>query len=205
MSENPKIKKILLVFFVFALLLSAFYALDFKISQSETHVNSGLSAYSSGSPELNSSGRIYLYTEGEDALSVNLKEKLKEDLEAEGMEVIAINSIEEKYGSQALLVNVSRDKWLYTPVYASSNLNLAFFYTSTGEDTKYFEQFKNGNESVIFVNDGSGKGKMLMDGKIVVQDSTKGIISLKAYRKHLAEEAAGKTVEQLLQHINKLP
>ena len=45
-----------------------------------------------------------------------------------------------------------------------------------------------------------------VDGwKIVVQDSTKGIISLKAYRKHLAEEAAGKTVEQLLQHINKLP
>ena len=102
-------------------------------------------------------------------------------------------------------MNVSRDKWLYTPFYASSNLNLAFFYTSTGEDTKYFEQFKNGNESVIFVNDGSGKGKMLMDGEIVVQDSTKGIISLKAYRKHLAEEAAGKTEEQLLQHINKHP
>ncbi|AKB76944.1 hypothetical protein MSHOH_0461 [Methanosarcina horonobensis HB-1 = JCM 15518] len=205
MSENPKTKKVLLTLLVFAFVLSSFYILDFKASQSETQANSGVSAYSSGSPEINFSGRIHLYIEGDDALTVHLKEKLEENLRAAGMEVIIVDTIEEKYDSQALLVNISRNNWLYTPVYASSNLNLVFFYTSTGKDTKYFEQFKNGNKTVVFVNDSSVNGQKLMDGEIKLQDSTKGLISLKAYKKHLASEAAKEVVDMLEQNVRNLP
>lgn len=67
MSENPATKKILLVMLVFAVLLSSFYILDFKVSQSDTQANSVVSSYSSGNPELDSSERIFLYIEGDSA------------------------------------------------------------------------------------------------------------------------------------------
>ncbi|MPM61813.1 hypothetical protein SDC9_108676 [bioreactor metagenome] len=105
--------------------------------------------------------------------------------------------MDKKYDSQALLVNISTDNWLYTPVYASSNLNLIFFYTSTGKDTKYFEHFKEGNKSVFFVNGSSTQGEKLIDGEIKLEDSTRGLVSLKAYKKHLTTEASGKVVEQI--------
>lgn len=128
---------------------------------------------------------------------MELKEKLRNDLELTGAEVIPVNKIDGNCDSQALLVNISRDNWLYTPVYASSNLNIVFFYTSTGKDTKYFERFKEGNKSVVFINDSSMKGEKLMDGEIKMQDSTRGLVSSKAYKKHLATEASREIVKQL--------
>lgn len=127
MSENPKTKKSTLD--PACLCICPFFLL-YPGLQSVTERDSGkfgVSAYSSGSPEINFSGRIHLYIEGDDALTVHLKEKLEENLRAAGMEVIIVDTIEEKYDSQALLVNISRNNWLYTPVYASSNLNLVFF------------------------------------------------------------------------------
>lgn len=203
MSETPAAKKIFLVILVFAVILSSFYILDFKVSQSDTQANSVVSSYSSGNPEFDFSDRIFLYVEGDNALIVDLKEKLRKDLEAAGAEVVTVNKVDKKYGSQALLVNISRDNWLYTPVHASSNLNLVFFYTSTGKDTKYFEQFKDGNRSVFFVNDSSTQGEKLMDGEIKLQDSTKGLVSLKAYKKHLVTEASGEIVKQLQAHLQQ--
>lgn len=197
MFENPVKKKIFLIILVFAIILSSFYILDFKAAWGETQANSVVSSYSSGNPEPDFSDRIFLYVEGDDSLTVDLKSKLRKDLEAAGAEVVTVNKVDKKYDSQVLLVNISRDKWLYAPVYASSNLNLVFFYTSTGEDTKYFEQFKEGNKSIVFMNDGSTQGKKLIDGEIKLQDSTRGLVSLKAYKKYLATEASGEIVKQL--------
>lgn len=182
---------------VFSVILSSFYMLDFKASRSNTQANSVVSSYSSGNPEFDFSDQIFLYVEGDDSLTVDLKEKLTKELEAAGTEVIIVNKVDKNYDSQILLVNISKDNWLYTPVYASSNMNLIFFYTSTGKDTKYFEQFKEGNKNVFFVNGSSMQGEKLMDGEIKLQDSTLGLVSLKAYKKHLTTEASGEVVEQI--------
>lgn len=205
MTENTGTKKILLSGLILAFVLSSFYLLDFKAAQSETQTNSRVSAYSSGDPRIDFSGKVYLYVEGEDSISKSLRKNLEAEMEKAGMEVSVAGTVEEKYDSQALFVNVSKPDWLYTPVYASSDLKILFFYTSTGEDTKYFEQFKEGNVTVVFENTGSGEGKKLISGDMDLQDSTKGLVSLKAYRKHLAEEAARKTVEQLQQQISLSP
>lgn len=205
MAENAAMKKIRLSVLILAVALSSFYFLDFKAAHSETRANSRASAYSSGDPQIDFPSRIYLYVEGDDSISKSPGESLGDELEKAGVEVSVADDVEEKYDSQALLVNVSKQDGLYTPVYASSDLNILFFYTSTGEDTKYFEQFKEGNVTVAFVNTGSPEGEKLVRGDLELQDSTKGIISQKAYRKHLAEEAARKTVEQLQQQISVLP
>lgn len=205
MAENTAAKKILLSVLILVVALSSFYVLDFKAARSETRANSVVSAYSTGNPQIDFPGRIYLYVEGEDSISKSLRESLESKLEKADMKVSVTDAVEEKYDSQILLVNVSKHDGLYTPVYASSDLNILFFYTSTGEDTKYFEQFKEGNVTVAFVNTGFREGEKLIRGDMELQDSTKGIVSLKAYRKHLAEEAAKKTVEQLQQQISVLP
>jgi len=205
MAENTGTKKILLSALILAVVLSSFYVLDFRVAQSETQTNSRVSAYSSGDPRIDFPGRIYLYVEGDDSISKSLRESLEEELEKAGMEVSVAGAVEEKYDSQALLVNVSKPEGLYTPVYASSDLKILFFYTSTGEDTKYFDQLKEGNVTVVFENTGSEEGEKLISGDMDLQDSTKGLVSLKAYRKHLAEEAARKTVEQLQQQISLSP
>lgn len=127
MFENPAIKKIFLFMLVFSVILSSFYILDFKVSQSDTQANSVVSSYSSGNPQFNLSDQIFLYVEGDGALKTDLREKLTKDLEAAGSEVVIVNKVDKKYDSQALLVNISKDNWLYTPVYASSTPNLVFF------------------------------------------------------------------------------
>lgn len=201
MAENTGTKKILLFGLALAVIISSFYILDFKVAQSKTQTNSRVGAYSSEDPMIDFPSRIYLYVEGNDSISKYLCESLEAELEKAGMEVSVAGAVEEKYDSQALFVNVSRDGF-YTPVYASSDLNVLFFYTSTGAGTKYFEQFKEGNVSVIFENTGSGEGEKFVHGDM---EPTKGLVSLKAYRKHLAEEAARKTVEQLQQQISLSP
>jgi hypothetical protein len=204
MVEYIATRKILLFGLLLAVVLSSFYILDFKAAQSETQTNSRVNAYSSGNPIIDFPGRIYLYVEGDDSISEFCRESLEFELKKAGMEVVVADDVDEKYDSQALLVNVS-EKGLYTPVYASSDLNILFFYTSTGEDIKYFEQFKEGNVTVVFENPGSGEGEKMIRGDLELQDSTKGVLSLKAYRKHLSEEAARKTVEQFQQQISISP
>jgi hypothetical protein len=201
MGEDANTKKILLAALILAIVLSSFFVLDFKAAKSETRANSRIAAYSTGEPQIDFPGRIYLYVEGNDVLSGFLREKIRAELEKVGMDVEDAESFEEMYDSQTLLVNVRKSEGLYTPVYASSSLEIMYFYSSTGEDTIYFEKFKEGNVTVRFVNTGSGGGEKLADGELELQDSTKGIVSRKAYRKHLAEEAAKNIVDQLQQQI----
>lgn len=203
MSKNPETKKIFMVLLVFAAILSSFYLLDFKAARSETQANSLVSTYSLGNPESGFPNRIFLYTEGDSALAANLKEKLRRDLDEAGAEVIIVDSMEEKYSSQALLVNISRGNLLYTPFYASSNLNIMFFYTSTGQGTKYFEQFKKGNKTIVFENNGSIQGEKLIAGEIKLHDSTHGPVSLKAYRKHLASGVSEEVLKQLKMQLQQ--
>ncbi|AKB23924.1 hypothetical protein MSMTP_0455 [Methanosarcina sp. MTP4] len=205
MGEDANTKKILLAVLILAVVLSSFFVLDFKAAKSETRANSRIAAYSTGEPQIDFPGRIYLYVEGDEALSGFVREKIRAELEKAGMDVEDSESFEEKYDSQALLVNVRESEGMYTPIYASSNLEIMYFYTSTGEDTIYFEKFKEGNVTVRFVNTGSQEGEKMADGKLELQDSTKGIVSRKAYRKHLAEEAAKNVVDQLQNQIRDIP
>lgn len=205
MIENAVTKKIFFAALALTIVISSFYILDFKVARSETLIDSAVSAYSTGDPLIHFPGKVYLYVEGDDSVSKTLREKLAAELEKAGGHVSIAEAFEEKYDSQALLVNISKHKGLYTPFYASSDIAILFFYTSTGEDTKYFEQFKEGNITVIFKNTGSRNGEKLIRGDLELRDSTKGLISQKAYREHLASESAKEIVSRLEQNIRKSP
>jgi len=201
MAKNAVTKRTFFAVIAFAFVLSSFYVLDFKAAQSETQTNSVVSTYSTGDPQIDFPGKVYLYVEGDDFISKSLRENLGTELEKAGMNVLIVDAVEERYDSQALLVNVSKHEGLYTPVYASSNLNILFFYTTTGKDTKYFVQFKEGNITVFFENTGSREGEKLIRGDMELRDSTKGLISEKAYRKYLAAGAAKEITSKLEQNV----
>jgi hypothetical protein len=205
MAKNAITNRIFFPVLALTVVLSSFYILDFKAAQSETQSNSVVSTYSTGDPQIDFPGEVYLYVEGDDSISISLKENLGAELEKTGMDVSIANTFEEKYDSQALLVSVNKYGGFYTPAYASSNLNILFFYTTTGKDTKYFEQFKEGDITVVFENTGSQEGEKLIRGDMELQDSTKGLISQKAYQKYLASEAAKEIVGRLKLNVRNLP
>lgn len=72
MAKNAAMKRIFFAVIVFAVVLSSFYILDFKVARSETLTNSTISAYSTGDPQIDSPGRFYLYVEGDDSISKSL-------------------------------------------------------------------------------------------------------------------------------------
>lgn len=205
MAKNAITKRIFFLVLALTVVLSSFYILDFKAAQSETQSNSVVSTYSTGDPQIDFPGKVYLYVGGDDFVSKTLKEHLGTELEKAGMDVSIADIFEEEYDSQALLVSINKYEGLYTPAYASSNLNILFFYTTTGKDTKYFEQFKEGNITVVFENTGSQEGEKLIRGDMELQDSTKGLISQKAYQKHLASKAAKEIVRKLKLSVRNLP
>jgi len=126
------------------------------------------------------------------------------ELEKAGMEVSIADEIKNKYNSQALLVNISKRAWAYTPVYAFSNLNILFFYTSTGGDVKYFDQFKEGSVTVTFVNRSFRGGEKLISGNVELKYSTKGLISQKAYIDYITAQAAKEITTRLEQNTQDL-
>lgn len=211
MVKGSMMKKTLPILLILAVVLSSFLYLNFKAAKSETRANFNAATYSYYSTEgfqIDSPDRIYLYVEGDPSLSGVIRDNIRTELEMAGMDVEEAETFEEKYDFQALLVNVSEPEGLYTPVYASSNLEIMYFYTSTGKNTHYFEKFKEeekGSFVVNIVNESFRGGEILVDGDLKLEDSTKGLVSRKAYRKHLAKEAAKNLVNQLQPHLRSTP
>ncbi len=204
MKEIIVNRRLFLAVIILTIIFSSFYILDFKAAKSETKANSMVSSYSTGNPQIDFPGRICLHIEGNDYFSKSLRKNLDTELEKAGMEVSITDEVKNKYNSQALLINISKRDGVYTPVYAFSNLNIFFFYTSTGGDVKYFDQFKEGSVTVTFVNSSSREGEKLISGNVELKDSTKGLISQKAYIDYVTAQAAKEITTRLEQNTQEL-
>jgi hypothetical protein len=78
----------------------------------------------------------------------------------------------------------------YNPFYPSARVETIFYYSPSG-NTSNFEDYKDGWP---LFSRGSG---MYLAGRLELTDATKGIISIKAYRKYLAEEIVKNIIQQL--------
>ena len=96
MGEDANTKKILLAGLILAVVLSSFFVLDLKAAKSETQANSQAAAYSVGKPEIDFPGKVYLYVEGDEALSGYIQEKTRDELEKAGAEVENAETFKEK-------------------------------------------------------------------------------------------------------------
>jgi hypothetical protein len=182
----------ILVFVIVVCSASAFLFLDFKVATSETVVNSEVGTYRSGQLEIKLASELHVFVEGEGGLTEELKSTLTEKLRGRGVEVLMSESLKEKYGRQALLVALLDEEVSYNPLYTASALEVLFFYSSDG-NTTYFDAFKSGEQVTVEI----GLGNLLMKGTLTLADTTRGVISLKAYHRHLAEEAVENIIQRL--------
>lgn len=175
----------LLLFSIVIVSLVSIIFLDFRAATSETNIASQVSTASSKKAEIDLTGELYFFVEEDDRLSEVLKSRLEETLQENGIEIHEIEKLENKYDGKVLMVAILEQDVSYNPFFPSANLNVLFSYSSNG-NTSYFEAQKRGDSPVFIME----HNELFIEGQQQLTDDTRGIISLKAYQNHLADEVA---------------
>ncbi|MBC2699866.1 MAG: hypothetical protein HF976_00345 [ANME-2 cluster archaeon] len=176
--------------------------LDFKAATSDTKIDSQVitawwsapsdtkvdsqDGIASNKAEIDLTGELYFFVEEDDGLSEVLKSRLEETLHENGIEIHKIEKLENKYDGKVLMVAILKQDVSYNPFFPSANLNVLFSYSSNG-NTSYFEAQKRGSSPVFIIREHKG---LFIEGQQQLTDDSRGIISLRAYQNHLADEVA---------------
>lgn len=99
-----------------------------------------------------------------------------------------------------LLVEITNPKVLWTPLYGTATFDVKYVYATDTTDPKLLHGTDDHFESDAVPE----KFQLRARGTISVSDTTKGLITLPAYRKHLAEGAAKTIVEGIVKALNDL-
>lgn len=191
---------------VVAMLMGAFWWLDFRAATSESRAGREISAFRSGPPSAGQTGRpssgtgvrpkldlvICVFGQGDlGALREALLRQLHDSPIIGDIEVVA--ALPERSDGPVLGVEVGSERVLWTPIYATARLEVAVVYSSNGDLSWH------GQRPVIMTGD--GRPIVWMDGSLEVEDATRGVTSRRAYQKHLGEQVArevSKTLDETL-------
>ena len=194
--KRSKTLSVLFFTIIIASIISAFLFLDFRAATSETKTESYVYNASAEAPsghlKVDLSSGPYVYVVVDDDLTQELRHSLINKLREKWNGILEADSLERNYDRQVLIVALRDREISYNPFYPSASVETIFFYSSSGNITN-FKDFKDGKSFVSYFE----KSGMELDGRSELRDTTKGIISLKAYRKHLAEEITKNIVQQL--------
>ena len=201
MSKRTTILILVLVLIVVAIVSTAFVSLDFNFdaSTAETTGDIQTASYVKGEAGINLTNGFYVFVvsaDGEDGLVKELNKTLIFMLDKHGAEYVGggifqDKELKDRYDAQVIIVDLSDRKVSYTPFYSSANLTAFSFYSSNGNVSWRSKEYP-----VTFVMPESEEG-LWMRSKISRVDRTEGIISLKAYKRHLAEEIAKAVINEL--------
>ncbi|MDW7732110.1 MAG: hypothetical protein SCH66_06740 [Methanolobus sp.] len=197
MMRSYSYKRIaVLILILFSALIFTF--LDIGLSSSESSANSNIGSYSSGTVPDSFPKVISIFVERGGMYNEKLSGEMIRALEDEGFDVTASTELQAEYPAQALFVSVNDEDVFYTPVYADSQLDVMFVYSSSGS-SEYFEKFRDSDDTVplIFTSDGSRSYKLLMQGSIELQDITRGLFSGRYYERHIRETVAEEVVKNV--------
>lgn len=203
MMRSYSYKRIaLLVLILLSVLIFTF--MDIGLSSSENAANSNIGSYSSGTVPDSFSRVIFIFAEREGMYDEKLSREIIRALEDEGFDVTASTELQAEYPAQALFVSVNEEDVFYTPVYADSQLNAMFVYSSSGS-SEYFEKFRDSDDTipVIFTSDDSRTYRLLMQGTIGLQDTTRGLFSGRYYERHIRETVAEEVVRNVQSQLKQ--
>ena len=211
MSKRTTILILVLVLILVAIVSAAFLFLDFNfnfnVSTAETTGDIQAASFVKGEAGINLTNGFYVFivsADGEDGLVTELNKTLISMLDKHGAECVGggifqDKELKDRYDAQVIIVDLSDRKVSYTPFYATANLTAFSFYSSNGNVS-----WRTKEDPVVMIMAESEEG-LWMRSKINKIDSTRGIISLKAYEKHLAEEIAKAVVNELDMYKNVKP
>jgi len=179
------------------LLLLAFNFLTFRLSRSNTEVNSSFSTIRAGEtlPENMRPGFTQLYSiNGNDRLAQELGAALEDAFE--GTITGAATELQEEENASAplLIVDLTANR-LWMPVYGRANVEAQVFYAHDGEAPWPLD------EPLTVESSPAIKGS----GSFTLVDSTWGLLSKPGYDEHLAQQLAERIVTTLQNDIFRLP
>jgi hypothetical protein len=195
---------LLILALVLVAVVIAFVCLDFNESRSETTGDIKTASLVRGQAAINLTDGFYVFivsADGDDGIVNELNKTLipmLNELGAEcvGAEILQDDELTDRYDAQVLVVDLSERDVSYMPFYATANLTAFSFYSSNGNIS-----WRTKEDPVVMIMAESEEG-LWMRSKINKIDSTRGIISLKAYEKHLADEIAKVVINELERHKN---
>lgn len=195
---------LLILAFVLVSVVIAFVCLDFNESRSETTGDIKTASLVRGQAAINLTDGFYVFivtADGDDGIVKELNKTLISMLnelgaECVGAEILQDDELMDRYDAQVLVVDLSERDVSYMPFYATANLTAFSFYSSNGNIS-----WRTKEDPVVMIMAESEEG-LWMRSKINKIDSTRGIISLKAYEKHLADEIAKVVINELERHKN---
>jgi hypothetical protein len=181
-----------------AVTVLAFWQLPFRAAWSQTEAQREMESFS-----LRPNGevlprddrlRVRVTGEGGSRLTSSLEESLQEQLSDRpySMDVSVLNGPADDPAFPFLLVELPELSGIWTPVFARTHLTARLVFTSNG-DLSWRD-----DSPVRMTNE---RGAVFwMRGKIELEDHTRGLISLPAYREHLATEIA----KQIAQAVDEM-
>ncbi len=195
---------LLILAFVLVSVVIAFVCLDFNESRSETTGDIKTASLVRGEAAINLTDGFYVFivsANGDDGIVNELNKTLISMLNELGAECVCAEILQDdeltdSYDAQVLVVDLSERDVSYMPFYATANLTAFSFYSSNGNIS-----WRTKEDPVVMIMAESEEG-LWMRSKINKIDSTRGIISLKAYEKHLADEIAKVVINELERHKN---
>ena len=195
---------LLILALVLVAVVIAFVCLDFNESRSETTGDIKTVSLVRGQAAINLTDGFYVFivsADGDDGIVKELNKTLISMLnelgaECVGAEILQDDELTDRYDAQVLVVDLSERDVSYMPFYATANLTAFSFYSSNGNIS-----WRTKEDPVVMIMAESEEG-LWMRSKINKIDSTRGIISLKAYEKHLADEIAKVVINELEKHKN---
>ncbi|MBX7257527.1 MAG: hypothetical protein K1Y02_14285 [Candidatus Hydrogenedentes bacterium] len=192
---------LLTAFVVFAML-----TVNLRVAMSTTNTNSTVSAsnaFSHGQTiDLEGATRkICFHVNERVGLASTLSWEIREALRAaKRFEIYLLNNEPEKDDHPLLLVEIENPKILWTPVYGHATLDVKFVYATDTTDPAILQ----GNSDNLEPDSDPDKFQLRVRGTITISDSTKGLVTLPAYREHLTKDAAKAIVEGIVKAIDDL-
>ncbi len=199
MEQRKKI--VVFLALILIVVIFSFIFLNFGLYRSETIANQQVESFSTNEPEVELQN-IYLHVVRGDPIGNELEKGLKEELQQSG-EVRSFINLKEEFDGPFVGAKVLRTDVFYTPFYSQAEVDVLFFFSSTG-NTTYFQKFVKaefGGENVPVVFNSQQGAQLIVKGKINVRDTTYGVFSIKNYHSHLTEEIT-KRIDRNIEEIS---
>ncbi len=194
-SGTSRMRRVTIVVLAIGILAGASWWLDFRVAASESRSESQVATYRSGAEQrvegMQPKHDLALYVAAEEDLAAVLREELESRLEKTPVfeEVGLLRSQPEKADRPVLVVEVGGGDSLWTPLFARSVLPVKVTYASDGE-TGW-----TGQRPVVMP---SGRSTVRVEGKLQLQEETRGVTSYRAYRRMLGQQIAVEVNRALL-------
>jgi hypothetical protein len=179
----------------FALVALIFWTMDFHASQSQTHAQHTLSTSTVSSPDrrilMQEGIMIQTQETGLDLLDIGLTQELRSRFQLE-LPADKVTLGNESSGRPILWIEIGETEIHWMPFRANADLTVEVFYASDGDISWRYDTgtIMSGDQPAVHSR-----------GKIQLVDQTQGIISRKAYQKHLSTQIAAEVYRMMHQPL----